>query len=501
MTLSCRRTSSILAAGFAVGAFFHAHDSLACGGCFHEAPPPAQPANEATVVTDHRMAFSISPGQTVLWDQVRYQGNPQEFVWVLPVHQGTRLELSHDEWIAALDASTQPIINAPTPSYGPAYGEGATGAGCGCGSSAATDSESAGGNPPPPPVEVINQQVVGPYETVTLRSTDPKALETWLISHGYEIPASVQPIVDAYTAEGFDFIALRLRPGQGIRAMQPVRVITPGSDPSLPLRMVAAGVGQSVGLTLFVIGEGRYEAQNFPNAVLDETKLIWDFSQDRSNYQDLVQNLMAQNNGTTWVTEYAKRPTVFASSATPPSTAAGGTNPGLADAYFAKCSSGEIPKYTFQDFDAGGDGGLLGDASEDAANDGALSDANFSDANLSDASADASGFDAGNACTAACCGACCAFDDLNVAMTGLHSGDVFVTRLRADLPVDALKSGDLLLAASKDQGIVQNIHNARDPNRAQGAGLAPVRPSRLGNYVTIGIVLLAVGGMLRKRRR
>jgi len=37
----------------------------ACGGCFHEPPNP----NETpSVVTDHRMAFSVSKTQTTLWD-------------------------------------------------------------------------------------------------------------------------------------------------------------------------------------------------------------------------------------------------------------------------------------------------------------------------------------------------------------------------------------------------------------------------------------------------
>ena len=86
------------------------------------------------------------------------------------------------------------------------------------------------------------------------------------LPHGYAIDPSVKPIIDAYTAEGFDFIALRLLPGQGVQQMKPVRVVTPGMSPTLPLRMVAAGTGANVAITLFVIGEGRYEAQNFPNA-------------------------------------------------------------------------------------------------------------------------------------------------------------------------------------------------------------------------------------------
>ena len=52
-----------------------------------------------------------------------------------------------------------------------------------------------------------------------------------------------KPIIDAYTSEGFDFIALRLRPNVGVRAMRPVRVTAPGADTQMPLRMVTAVVG------------------------------------------------------------------------------------------------------------------------------------------------------------------------------------------------------------------------------------------------------------------
>jgi hypothetical protein len=478
-------------------------DARACGGCFHEPAPPT----EATVVTDHRMAFALSSSQTVLWDQVKYAGNPSEFVWVLPVHPGTRIELSRDPWLAALDASTQPIIQQPAPNFaGGGFGDEAGGDGCGCGSMSATSAfggfDGVSDAAAPPPVDVVSQEVVGPYETVTLRSTDPKALESWLLGHGYEIPPSVQPIIDAYASEGFDFIALRLRPGQGVRAMQPVRVVAPGADPSLPLRMVAAGVGQNVGLTLYVIGEGRYEAQNFPNALLDETKLVWDYTQSRSNYQELVTGLMAQAAGRTWVTEYSKRPNVFTTGAGFTAGSASGAltttgNPGLADAYFAGCGV-YVPPYTFDDLDGSTD--ASSDASADASDD-APADAR------PDGPTDEAGTttDGGlpNQDGGACSGACCDFDDLNVAMTGLHSADVVVTRLRAYLPVDALKVGDLRLIASANQSNVENVHVAKAPNTptATGAGLAPTQPSKVGTVVTIGAALFAVASMLRRRRR
>ena len=92
---------------------------------------------------------------------------------------------------------------------------------------------------------MVHEGTVGPYETVTLSAENPNALAEWLEDNGYALPDNVKPIVDAYVAEDFDFIALRLQPNQGVAAMTPVRVITPGSGYTLPLRMVAAGVGES----------------------------------------------------------------------------------------------------------------------------------------------------------------------------------------------------------------------------------------------------------------
>ncbi len=82
-------------------------DARACGGCFSR-------PTENTIVTDHRMAFSVSTQQTVLWDQIQYNGNPKDFSWVLPVRAGAVVQLSHDEWFEALDALTRPVITGPS---------------------------------------------------------------------------------------------------------------------------------------------------------------------------------------------------------------------------------------------------------------------------------------------------------------------------------------------------------------------------------------------------
>jgi hypothetical protein len=136
-------------------------------------------------------------------------------------------------------------------------------------------------------VVVTKQENVGPYATVQLHTTDPSALNTWLTQNGFDIPADATPIIDQYVTEGFDFLAMKLLPNQGVRAMRPVRVTTPGASLSLPLRMAGVGTGVSVGITLWVVSDGRYEPQNFPFYRIEDAALVWDFKTNLSNYTTL----------------------------------------------------------------------------------------------------------------------------------------------------------------------------------------------------------------------
>jgi hypothetical protein len=573
----CPLALSFLVALATVGA--QARPAHACGGCF-------APATERTVVNAHRMAFSITPKQTVLWDQIRYSGDPREFAWVLPVRAGARVELSREEWFAALDASTQPVVIAP--STGP-YG------GCalaGCGASADSTALSAGSDNT---VHVLAQNVVGPYETATLRSRDGSALVAWLDSHGFVLPAQNRPTVDAYVAEGFDFIALRLRPQCSERAMKPVRIVTPGADPTLPLRMVAAGVGAYVDILLYVVGEGRWRPKNFPEVLFDDTKLSFDTT-GVSNYETLAQSLMAQKEGTSWLTEAAGQPdlggwypghpewsgpSMNATNGFAAANMAAPPNPGLAPTYFAFCHGASIvpgtrsmvvapqPCASSSAIDSGADdasdaasdgpdGG--GDASSadgraEAANDSALglaetgadstpdveapdatSDAESWDgadgavdaeagaaaaadgadasdepdavamdsgeeASLASGGGDAGG-DSGNTYTPAVADPCKGFDDLDVALDGAHPQDIWVTRLRAKLPVFAL-ANDLSIEASPSQTTVSSVHQviaAPAVKSRQGCVTGTGPRDAFGTGALVTFTVLGLGAIFRRRR-
>jgi hypothetical protein len=469
-----------------------AHDARACGGCFH--PSPTREV-ASTVVTDHRMAFSMSPKQTVLWDQIRYSGNPTEFAWVLPVRQGARIELSHDAWIAALDASTAPVINGPTVNC-PATGGGG---GCGFGGSSAGNATPsaayAGGEHS---VQVVSQQVIGPYDAVTVRSTQGEALGDWLRANGFDVSGAIQPTIDNYTNEGFDFIALKLRPGYGVQAMQPVRVVTDGADPSLPLRMVAAGVGARVGIVLFVLSEGRYHPKNFPDATIDWSLLAWDPNKQQSNYTTLAKQAFTAATGRGWLTESAQPANVSPGGF-------GGFNSSLASAYGTSCRSESVVPMA-----CGTEGGVSrpspgvaegGD--RDAADDGGDGAAEIGDGGGGDGSIVA-GSDAGLCVPTQAC------DDLAVAMTGI-GGPLWVTRLRADLSASDL-STDLVLEATPSQTTVSNVHQTEVytiagysppcPNGKNGSCAAASADAR-SRFGDAAAFALGAGGLalaLRRRR-
>ena len=138
---------------------------------------------------------------------------------------------------------------------------------------------------------VTKQVNVGPYATVQLHATDSSALSNWLAQNGYDLSADVAPVIAEYVTEGFDFLAMKLLPNQGVQAMRPVRVTTPGASLSLPLRMAAVGTGPEVGISIWVVADGRYQPQNFPFFHIDDSALVWDFAMNQSNYTTLrVQN-------------------------------------------------------------------------------------------------------------------------------------------------------------------------------------------------------------------
>jgi hypothetical protein len=374
-------------------------DARACGGCFH--PPNETP----TVVTDHRMILSVSPQQSTLYDQIRYQGDPSSFAWVLPISGTATVGLSSDALFTVLDGTSQTTILAPNPVC-PAPPPGCAVPGVQNAGGGASSADAG--------VTVTHHQVVGPYDTVQLHSSDPNALNTWLSTNGYAVPSDVAPIIAAYVNEHFDFLAMKLVPGAGVSAMRPVRVTTAGASPLLPLRMVAAGTGATVGVTLWVVADGRYETQNFPFFHIDDSELVWDWASQRSNYTELRASKEAAGGGKIWEIE----------SSTTQSTSGIKTQVQYASQiYYPDAGSPEYPPIPADD------AGTAGQSSQQEL-----------DADMA-----------------------ALFADIGA------NGQFRLTRMRADLAKAAL-ANDLVLQASSDQSALSNM---RRPQMTSGSPTCP----------------------------
>lgn len=421
------------------------------------------------MVTDHRMILSISKERSTLFDQIRYQGSPESFAWVLPIAGTVDVGLSSNTVFDTLDSLTRTTIQAPPlncpqqPSncQAPLYAAGAKNASSGA---------------PDEGVQVLKREVVGPYETVQLQATDPQALHNWLAQNGFVVPDDVKSVIDTYVAEKFNFLALKLIPGKGIQEMRPVRVTTQGAAAVLPLRMVAAGAGPVVGVTLWVLGEGRYEPQNFPSFYIPTEALVWDWTAQKSNYVELRAERAKALGGKGWEMETA-----------PP---------------FSRQSFETIVKspYNYGPYD--------GQASLEETY------TTQSYPPITDAQ--------GNVIKTA---VQLRDEDLGALFAGINPNDTRVTRLRADLSRDALKS-DLLMTASSDQSLLPTLrqvtHELNQPlcpvwNGCTQDGTAPrdeafARSSTGGcrasgetpsSWMAFGVAFvgLAIGDSIRRRRK
>lgn len=308
----------------------------ACGGCFaqggHAAPrvdggtvldaaldtstPPSTPLPGAVqVVTDHRMVLALSAVETTLWDQLRYAGRPDEFVWVLPVLHPEELDLGVGDngFVDALDNLSAPAVTAAYSSCVardgtrvPTYGCGATtlgsdnvsyATGGASGSLTAMDSVS---------TFRAGEAVAGPYRVELLDpSRSGVSMLQWLQSRGYGVSAESEAALGFYAEGRYSYVIARLRPGVGVQQMQPLRVTVRGYAPVLPLRMIAAGTADSVGLTLLVLSSSVTVTGSFRTVSVPEAQLQYDSQRGRSNYREVFDGLLHSNAGA-WVLESSR---------------------------------------------------------------------------------------------------------------------------------------------------------------------------------------------------
>ncbi len=274
--------TALLAVAAALAAFAPAAAS-ACGGFFCSAQPVDQQA-ERILFVDH------GDGTITSYVEIAYQGEPEGFAWVVPVPSVPELDTWYGRAFNGLDLATQPQFQVPWGCFAEADAGGA-----------------AGGAPPGArdDVDVLAQERVGPFDTVTIQSQDPRALVEWLRANGYRILPAMEPFVALYTAEGMKFLAMKLAPGEDTDSIEPIKMTYAGMAPAVPLRLTSVAAQLEMGVKIWILSDRRYGLVNGENLLIDDADLRFDPWTWTTNYVPLVARMVDDADGKAFVTELA----------------------------------------------------------------------------------------------------------------------------------------------------------------------------------------------------
>ena len=197
-----------LAGGIALGLLANLHDAEACG-CFTP-PDPSVPVVQA----GERIVFAMAEGQVTAHIQIQYEGNAQEFGWLLPLPNIPTLELGTDELFNQLITQTQPKYKLNRVYEGNCSFDPSRSGGFNNSAPSAGGTTGGGGedtiNPQSP---LVIQDSIGPYDYAVLKADSKDDMLNWLSTNHYFVPAGTDETVGPYIRPGAFFLALRLRSG------------------------------------------------------------------------------------------------------------------------------------------------------------------------------------------------------------------------------------------------------------------------------------------------
>ena len=151
---------------------------------------------------------------------VKYEGNADEFAWVIPVPNYPDIDVSDPDLFWELSQITTEDLPVRL----------------GCARFIPL--------PLSPAVEVLERTIIGPYDVAILSAQDPTALVDWLNSNGYSFPEEGEKILDDYITKEWYFVATRINTGEeatGLAAgtIEPLKLSFESDEIIYPLRITS----------------------------------------------------------------------------------------------------------------------------------------------------------------------------------------------------------------------------------------------------------------------
>ena len=254
-------------------------------------PPVAFPAGVR--IPDQRALIHFTNGVERLVIETRFTGAGTNFAWVVPLPSQPVVEaastglfptlqylfrptVTHNvpkyyvlilaaiaiglllRWIVHLGVSLLSVLMVVLllfllaalllPALGPAASKSA-------GMSGATD----------PSLSILDRQLVGVFETTTIASREPEALQSWLRANGFTVTTNSDPVIADYVKDGWVFVAAKIRRDlatEQTSTPHPLSFTFKTERPVYPMRLTGVDSGP-LQVELYVFGEQRAHARHF----------------------------------------------------------------------------------------------------------------------------------------------------------------------------------------------------------------------------------------------
>ncbi len=271
----------------------------ACGGFFCSGQQIDQTGERVLFVIDEES------GRVQAHIQIQFQGDANDFSWVVPVTVVPEFSAGSDDVFASLLGSTMPrFVREERYDDDCGYGGDAdsdtdgdtdtdTGTSTGTGSGARDE------------VTVLAAGVAGPYETIVVDGTDPEALQDWLVENGFDVPDSSLPIIASYIEQGFYFAGLKLQKGQEAGDLRPIVLDMASDEACLPIRLTAIAATSDMPITIWVLANGQAVSTNYPEVWMNDLYL---YMHDVPDYGAILNAALDEAGGRAFLVDYAGSP-------------------------------------------------------------------------------------------------------------------------------------------------------------------------------------------------
>lgn len=287
-----------LSAG-ALGVTLPSAPATACGGLFcNPATPVNQQAERILFVQD-----TEDPSLMQMHVRLNYQGEAEDFSWLLPVPPNTQFDISRETMFNVLDARFGPIFTVNRVTEGDCDSDDSVTFAAAPNAAADEEGLQAGGTAEEPRVQVTAREEVGPYDMVRLRANNVDVLIEWLTTNGFRQPDGSEEVLEPYLAD-YEFLAIKLRNDADSNSVTPVMLTFTGDMPTIPMRPTAVAANDDMGVIVHLLGEDRAMPSNYAHVEINDALIDW---QNRgTNYSNIVSHAVDEaDDGHAFVTDFA----------------------------------------------------------------------------------------------------------------------------------------------------------------------------------------------------